>query len=136
MLAREEIRDLLASVKTIAVVGLSADPDRSSYGVASYLQRNGYRIIPVNPYLSGPVLGEQPYASLQDVPEPIDIVEIFRRSEAVPPVVEEAIAVGAKAVWMQVGVINPVAAKRAEAAGLAVVMDRCMAVDHRLLVRG
>ncbi len=129
------IRELLGSVTTIAVVGLSADPDRASYGVASYLQRQGYRIIPVNPRLTGPVLGEQPYASLQDLPTPVELVQIFRRSEFVSPVVDAAISIGAKAIWMQLGVIDEAAAARARAAGLQVVMDRCLAVDHRMLMR-
>lgn len=133
MLTREEIRALLAATKTIAVVGLSDDRDRPSYGVASYLQRQGFTIIPVNPHLTGPVLGERPYASLRDVPVPIDLVDIFRRPEFVPAVVEDAIAVGAKAVWMQLGVAHEGAAARASAAGLPVVMDRCLAVDHRML---
>jgi len=129
------IRELLGSTKTIAVVGLSADPNRPSYGVASYLQRQGYRIIPVNPRLSGPVLGEQPYASLQDLPTPVELVQIFRRSEFVSPVVDDAIMIKAKAIWMQLGVVDEAAAARARAAGLQVVMDRCMAVDHRMLMR-
>ena len=129
------IRELLGSTKTIAVVGLSADPNRPSYGVASYLQRQGYRIIPVNPRLSGPVLGEQPYAALQDLPTPVELVQIFRRSEFVSPVVDDAIMIKAKAIWMQLGVVDEAAAARARAAGLQVVMDRCMAVDHRMLMR-
>jgi predicted CoA-binding protein len=133
MLTRDEIRALLRSTRTIAVVGLSDDPDRSSYGVASYMQRQGYRIIPVNPHLTGPVLGEEPYPSLAAVPVPIDLVNIFRRPQFVPEVVEEAIAVGAPAVWMQLGVAHEAAARRAVAAGLKVVMDRCVAVDHRML---
>lgn len=135
MQTQSDIRTMLREAKTIAVVGLSADPMRSSFGVASYLQRQGYRIIPVNPNLTGPVLGEQPYASLRDVPMPVDIVQIFRRPEFVPPVVEDAIAIGAPAIWMQLGVAHDGAAAQAEAAGVQVVMDRCMAVDHRMLVR-
>lgn len=133
MPTQDEIRALLAATRTIAVVGLSDDPDRPSYGVASYLQRRGFKIIPVNPHLVGPVLGEQPYPSLRDVPVPIDLVDIFRRPQFVPAVVEDAIAVGAKAVWMQLGVAHAAAARRAEAAGLTVVIDRCLAVDHRML---
>lgn len=133
MLSRDEIRTLLAATRTIAVVGLSADPGRPSYGVATYLQRQGFTIIPVNPHLTGPVLGAQPYASLREVPVPVDIVDIFRRLEFVPAIVEDAVAIGAKAVWMQLGVVHEAAATRAEAAGLQVVMDRCLAVDHRLL---
>lgn len=135
MQTQSDIRTMLREAKTIAVVGLSDDPMRSSFGVASYLQRQGYRIIPVNPHLTGPVLGEQPYASLRDVPMPVDIVQIFRRPEFVPPVVEDAIQIGAPAIWMQLGVAHDGAAAQAEAAGVQVVMDRCMAVDHRMLVR-
>ncbi|MFD3166023.1 MULTISPECIES: CoA-binding protein [Herpetosiphon] len=125
-----DIKQLLSNAKTIAVVGLSNKPDRASYGVAEYMQRAGYRIIPVNPVLTEPVLGEQPVASLSDIKEPIDIVDIFRRAEDVPPVVEEAIAVGAKAIWMQLGIVNQEAAAAAEAAGLEVVMDKCIKVEH------
>jgi predicted CoA-binding protein len=133
MLSRDEIRSLLAATRTIAVVGLSDDPGRASYEVAGYMQRQGYTIIPVNPQLTGPVLGAEPYPSLRAVPGPVDIVNIFRRPEYVPAIVEDAIAIGAKAVWMQLGVANEAAARRAEAAGLQVVMDRCLAVDHRRL---
>lgn len=115
--------------KTIAVVGLSSDPARPSYGVARYLQQHGYRIIPVNPN-EDVVLGEQAYPSLRDVPVPVDVVDVFRRPEAVPEVVEEAIAIGAPVLWLQQGVIHPQAAQRAQAAGLAVIMDRCIKVEH------
>jgi predicted CoA-binding protein len=115
--------------KTIAVVGLSSDPSRPSYGVARYMQRQGYRIIPVNPN-EDEVLGEQAYATLRDVPVPVDVVDVFRRSEYVPEVVDDAIAIGAPVLWLQQGVINPQAASRAQAAGLAVVMDRCIKVEH------
>jgi uncharacterized protein len=135
MLSESEIREILSETRTIAVVGLSANPERDSNGVARYLQRNGYTIIPVNPNLSGPVLGAQAYASLREVPVPIDIVEIFRRVDAVPPIVEEAIAIGARVVWMQLGIVHEEAAKRAEEAGLKVVMNRCMAIEHRRLSR-
>jgi predicted CoA-binding protein len=124
----EAIRRALAG-KTIAVVGLSSDRARPSYGVARYLQRQGYRIIPVNPN-EQEVLGEQAYPSLREVPVPVDVVDVFRRSEYVPEVVEEAIAIGAPVLWLQQGVIHPQAAARAQAAGLAVVMDRCMKVEH------
>jgi uncharacterized protein len=134
MPSRDEIRALLQAARTIAVVGLSADPDRPSYGVASYLQREGYTIIPVNPKLVEPVLGEEPFGSLAEIGVPVDIVQIFRRSQFVPPVVEAAIAIGARAIWMQLGVVHAEAAERARAAGLQVVMDRCMAVDHRMLL--
>ena len=125
-----QMKTMLANAKTIAVVGLSDKPDRASYGVAQYLQRVGYKIIPVNPQLKGPVLGEQPVASLHDITEPIDIVDIFRRSEDVPPVVVDAIAVGAKAVWLQLGIVNEEAAAAAKAAGLDVVQDKCLKVEH------
>ena len=122
------IRRALAG-KTIAVVGLSSDPARPSYGVARYLQRQGYRIIPVNPN-EQKVLGEQAYPSLREVPVPVDVVDVFRRPDAVPEIVEDAIAIGAPVLWLQQGVIHPQAAARAQAAGLAVVMDRCMKVEH------
>lgn len=128
-----EIRQLLETSKTIAVVGLSDKPDRDSYRVAEYMQRQGYRIIPVNPTVDA-VLGEKSYASVSDIPEPVDIVDIFRRPDAVGPVVEDAIAAGAKAVWMQLGIENEEAAEAAEAAGLQVVMDRCMKIEHARLL--
>ena len=127
-----EIANLLQSAHTIAVVGLSNKPWRASHGVSEYMQRSGYRIIPVNPELTK-VLGERCYPNLEAVPEPIDIVNIFRRSELVPDIVESAIRVGAKAVWMQEGVVHEAAAARAKAAGLTVVMDRCLLKEHRKL---
>jgi predicted CoA-binding protein len=133
----QEIRELLTAARTIAVVGISDDPERDSYMVAEFLQRQGYRIIPVNPRLVNlniQVLGEKPYATLRDVPEKIDIVDIFRRPETVMPVIEDAIAAGAGAVWMQLSIVNEEAAARAEAAGLKVVMNRCMAVEYRRLM--
>lgn len=123
--------ELLAASKTIAVVGLSDQPFRSSHGVAQYLQRAGYRIIPVNPNLDE-VLGERCYPSLEAVPVPVDIVDIFRRSEYVPAIVESAVRIGAKCVWMQQGVVHEAAAKRAREAGLMVVMDSCLAVEHSI----
>lgn len=135
MLPDNEISDLLKRARTIAVVGLSDKPSRDSYNVASFLQRSGYRVLPVNPNLRGPVHGEQPYASLHDIQEHVDIVNIFRRPEFVPDIVEAAIDIGAEAVWMQLGVINELAARRAEAAGVGVVMNRCIAVEHRLRVK-
>lgn len=126
------IPDVLQSARTIAVVGLSSKRYRPSYGVAEYMQRSGYRIIPVNP-METEVLGEKSYASLDDVPEPIDIVDIFRRSEYVPDIVEAAIRVHAKCVWMQEDVIHEDAAQRAYQAGLTVVMDRCILKEHRRL---
>jgi predicted CoA-binding protein len=126
------ISELLHSSHTIAVVGLSSKRFRPSHGVAEYMQRCGYRIIPVNP-LETRILGEPCYADLDSVPGPIDIVDIFRRSEFVPEIVEAAIRKGAKAIWMQEGVIHEAAAGRAQQAGLAVVMDRCILKDHRRL---
>jgi hypothetical protein len=123
---------ILRSARTIAVVGLSSKRFRPSYGVAEYMQRAGYRIIPVNPEETE-VLGEKAYPDLDSVPESIDIVDIFRRSEFVPDIVEAAIRKGAKAVWMQEDVIHEAAARRAEEAGLEVVMDRCILKDHRRL---
>jgi uncharacterized protein len=135
MLSDNELREVLQRAQTIAVVGLSDRRDRDSNGVARFLQRNGYRIIPVNPNLRGMVLGEQPYASLRDIREHVDIVDIFRRPEYLPQIVEDAIAIGADIVWAQLGIINHAAALRAKQAGLGVVMDRCMAIEHRRLMR-
>lgn len=123
------IRNILLSSRTIAVVGLSSKVTRPSYGVAEYLQSQGYRIIPVNPY-EVEVLGERAYARLSDVPEKIDVVTIFRRSEYVAPIVEEAIRLGIPAIWMQEGVIDEQAAQRALRAGLMVVVNRCMLKEH------
>jgi predicted CoA-binding protein len=125
----DEIRALLRGVHTIAVVGLSDKPDRDSHRVAAYLQRQGYRVIPVNPAVKE-VLGEKSYASLRDIPDKIDLVDVFRRPDAVPEIVDAAIAVGAKGVWMQEGVVHNAAADRARAAGLAVVMNRCILKEH------
>jgi predicted CoA-binding protein len=130
----ELLRELLRRARTIAVVGLSADPTRASFRVAAYLQRQGYRIIPVNPVLAEPVLGETPYARLSDVPVPIDIVDVFRRPDQVPPIADEAVAVRAGALWLQLGIRNDAAAAIARAAGLTVVMDRCLMVDHQALL--
>ena len=126
----DEIRELLQRTRVIAVVGLSDKPDRPSYGVAHYMQQAGFRIVPVNPQLQGTILGEKVYASLKDIPEPIDMVDIFRRPDAVPEIVKDAIAVGAKSVWMQEGIVNNAAADDARAAGLSVVMDRCLLKEH------
>ena len=128
------VRDILTRYHTIAVVGLSSNEDRPSYRVASYLKEHGYRIIPVNPRETD-VLGEKSYPDLSSVPEPIEVVDIFRRSEDVGPVVDEALQVGAKAVWMQEGIVNEEAAQKAQAAGLLVVMDRCMLKEHQALGR-
>ena len=126
--------DILRSVKTIAVVGLSSKRMRPSYGVSEYMQRAGYRIIPVNP-AETEVLGEKAYPDLDSIPVPVDLVNIFRRSELVPPVVDAAIRIGAKAIWMQEDVVNEEAAEKARAAGLMVVMDRCVLKEHRKMVR-
>jgi predicted CoA-binding protein len=131
----EEIRALLASARTIAVVGLSDKPDRDSYRVAAYLQQAGYRVLPVNPAVDA-VLGEKAYARLEDIHEPIDIVDIFRRPEAVPPIVDSAIAIGAKAVWMQEGIAHNESADKARAAGLTVVMNKCILQEHRKIGGG
>ena len=120
---------ILNSSRTIAIVGLSPKPDRPSYKVASYLKKQGYNIIPVNP-TEQEILGERCYPDLASVPTSIDVVDIFRRSEEVPPIVAEAITIGAKAVWMQEGVKNDDAGSRAREAGLMVVMDKCMRKEH------
>jgi hypothetical protein len=125
----DPIRELLESSKVIAVVGLSSRTSRPSYGVSRYMQSAGYRIIPVNPNETL-ILGEQCYASLEEVPVAVDIVDVFRRSEAVPEIVESAIRIGARAVWMQEGVVHEAAALRARQAGLIVVMDRCILKEH------
>ena len=126
----EDIYELLANARTIAMVGASDRPDRASHGVMKYLQDRGYRVIPVNPQITGQHLhGEFVWRELSQIGEPIDIVDIFRRPLAAGEAVDEAIAVGAKAVWMQLGVINEEAAERAEAAGLKVVMDRCPKIE-------
>ncbi len=126
----ERITELLKSAKTIAVVGLSDSPMRTSHGVSLYMQSQGYRIIPVNPKITE-WLGEKAYPALLDVPEKIDIVNIFRRSDAVPDVVEQAIQIQAPAIWMQEGVIHEEAAEKARQAGIFVVMDLCILKEHR-----
>ena len=126
------ILEILTESKTIAVVGLSPKPERDSYEVAHYMQEAGYRTIPVNPKAEE-ILGEKVYPDLASIPDKIDIVDIFRRSEHVPPIVDEAISVGAKTVWMQLGVVNEEAAKKATDAGLDVVMDRCILREHKRL---
>jgi uncharacterized protein len=127
------IRQILETGKTVAVVGLSDKPDRESYKVAQYLQEHGYRIIPVNPTVDQ-VLGEKSYASVAAIPEQVDIVDVFRKPDAVAPVAQEAIDAGAETLWMQLGVVNQEAADMAEAAGLQVVMDRCMKIEHGRLL--
>ena len=129
-MSEAEIKRILEKSKTIAVVGLSPREERDSHRVAKYLQSQGYRVIPVNPN-ADEILGERSYPDLTSVPDPIDVVDVFRRSEAVPEIVEEAIQVGARTVWMQEGVIHEEAAGRAREAGLQVVMDRCMMIEHR-----
>src|SRR6266481_1764006 len=126
----DPILEILKTYKSIAVVGLSSNPTRPSYGVTEYMQSAGYRIIPVNPN-EREVLGEKSYAQLEDVPEKIEIVNIFRRAEEVAPVVESAIRIGAKVIWMQSGIENEKAAEKARAAGLAVIEDACILVEHR-----
>jgi uncharacterized protein len=126
----DEIGELLKGARTIAVVGLSDSPLRPSYGVAAYMQQHGYRIIPVNPAIKG-ALGEKAVASLSDIKEKIDIVDVFRRSESVPEVVDEAIRLKLPAIWMQEGVIHEEAAEKARKAGIFVVMDRCILKEHR-----
>ena len=129
------IARILSDCRTIAVVGLSPRPDRASFDVARYMQAAGYRIIPVNPNATE-VLGEKAYPTLQEAArhEKIDLVNCFRNSEDIPPIVDDAIAIGAKAVWMQLGVAHAAAAAKAEAAGLLVVQDHCLKIDHRVLL--
>jgi predicted CoA-binding protein len=127
------MKDILLSAKTIASVGLSSNQQKESFWIVSYLKDHGYRIIPVNP-TADEILGEKAYPDLESVPEKIDVVQIFRRPEDVPPVVESAIKVGAKVVWMQEGIVNEEAAQQARAAGLQVVMDTCMRATHRRLI--
>ena len=131
---RQEIGDLLRGARTVAVVGLSDRPHRTSHAIATALQDYGYRIFPVNPNLRGSVLGEVPYERVADIPTTVDIVDVFRRSEKVMPVAKDAVAAGAKVLWLQSGVINEEAAAYASEHGLTVVMDRCIKVDHASLV--
>jgi len=131
----EGIRDLLNNTKTIALVGASPDPERASHAVMRYMIDRGYRVFPVNPN-EKEILGMKVYSSIKDIPEPVDMVDIFRNSEAAGPVCDEAIAIGAKSVWLQLRVINEEAATRCEAAGLKVVMDRCPAIDMPRLGMG
>lgn len=127
----ETIDNILHTCRTIAVVGLSSKTTRAGYYVPAYIQRQGYRIIPVNPGLSE-ALGEKAYPDLKSIPEPVDLVLLFRRSEAVPPFIDDAIQIGAKAVWMQQGIIHIGASEKAQEAGLMVVMNACIMVEHRL----
>lgn len=128
------IEELIKNSKTIAVVGLSDNPERPSYSVASYLKKEGYKIIPVNPR-GGEILGEKVYPDLKSIPEPVDLVDIFLKPERVLPVVEEAIKIGAKGVWLQLGIVNEEAKKIAEENGLKVVMDRCIKIERERLKR-
>jgi predicted CoA-binding protein len=126
----DQIANLLNATRTIAVVGASAKPDRPSYGVMAALQRAGYRIVPVNPGIAGrTILGETVVASLAEIGQPIDMVDVFRRAEDTPAVARDAVAIGAKSLWLQLGVANDEAAEIADAAGLDVVMDRCVAIE-------
>lgn len=131
----EELKELLAKSKTIAVVGLSDRPERDSYRVARYMQEKGYRIIPVNPRVSE-VLGEKAYPDLASVPEQVDVVNIFRRSEEVPAVVKDALPRKPAAIWMQLGVVNEEAAALAKSHGVQVIMDRCIKIEHGRLLAG
>ena len=126
----ETIQRILKECRTIAVVGLSSNPVRPSFGVAGYMKQQGYRVIPINPHEIN-VLGEQAYPSLAAVPDKVDLVDVFRRSEEAGVVVDEAILIGAKAIWLQEGVIDEAAAQRAQQAGLLVVMNRCWLKEHR-----
>jgi predicted CoA-binding protein len=130
----EEIRTLLEGSRTVAVVGLSDKPYRTSHSIARALQDFGFKIFPVNPNLQGPVLGEEPYALVEEIGARVDIVDVFRRSETVMPTAKDAVATGAKVLWMQSGVINEEAASYAKEHGLSVVMDRCIMVDYSSLV--
>jgi hypothetical protein len=129
----EQLREILLRAKTIASVGLSSSDEKESYHIVAYLQEQGYRIIPVNP-TAKEILGEKAYASLSEIPDKVDIVQLFRKSEDVPPYVDEAIRIGAKVVWMQVGIENEQAAAKARAAGLQVVMNACLRITHRALI--
>ena len=127
------MKDILLSTRTIASVGLSSNMEKESYWIVSYLKEQGYRIIPINP-TADEILGEKTYPDLESVPEKIDVVQVFRRPEDVPPVVDSAIKVGAKVVWMQEGIVHEEAAQKAREAGLQVVMDACMRMTHRRLI--
>ena len=130
MSSTDHMRELLSQAKTIAVVGLSSNPMRPSFGVSQYMQGKGYRIIPVNPNESS-VLGERAYASLSEIPDRIDVVDVFRRSEFVAEIVEEVIRLKIPALWLQEGVVDEAAARKAREAGITVVMDRCILKEHR-----
>jgi uncharacterized protein len=129
------LRRILRNTRTIAVVGLSTNWYRPSYFAAKYMQEHGYRVIPVNPMYQE-VLGEKCYPSLRDIPDPVDMVDCFRKSEEIAAIAEDAVAIGAKTLWMQLGVVNEAAAVRAKKAGLQVVMDRCVKIEHARLFGG
>jgi uncharacterized protein len=129
----KEMKEILLSIKTIASVGLSSSVEKESYWIVSYLKEQGYRIIPVNPKATE-ILGKKAYPGLSDIPYKVDAVQVFRKSEDVPPVVDEAIKIGAKVIWMQEGIVNEEAAQKARTAGLQVVMDACMRFTHRRLI--
>jgi predicted CoA-binding protein len=131
----DELKQLLTSATTIAMVGASGNPDKASYGIMQKLQSVGYKVIPVNPK-EADVLGERAYASLLDIDQPVDIVDVFRRSEDTPSIADEAVKIGAKALWLQTGISNEDAATRAEAGGLLVVMDTCIGATHAMLQVG
>lgn len=129
----KEMKEILLSTKTIASVGLSSNPAKESYGIVAYLKRQGYRIIPVNP-TADEIMGEKAYPDLSSLPDKVDVVLVFRKPEDVPPVVDEAIKIGAKVVWMQEGIVHEEAAQKARDAGLQVVMDACMRATHQRLI--
>lgn len=129
----KEMKEILLSAKTIASVGLSSNQEKESYWIASYLKEQGYRIIPVNPAATE-ILGEKAYPDLSSVPEKVDVVQVFRKPEDVPPVVDEAIKMGTKVIWMQEGISHEEAAKKARETGLQVIMDACMRATHRRLI--
>jgi hypothetical protein len=128
----QEMKDILLSAKTVASVGLSSNQEKESYWIVAYLIEQGYTIIPVNPK-AGEILGKKVHQSLSDIPDKVDVVQVFRRPEDVPPVVDEAIKIGAKVIWMQEGIVNEEAARKAREAGLQVVMDACMRATHKRL---
>ena len=128
----QELKELLTNATTIAIVGASPNPDKASYGIMQKLQQAGYKVIPVNPRETE-ILGERSYPSLIDVPEHIDIVDVFRRAEDTPAIADDAVTIGAKALWLQTGITSEDAAQRAKAGGLSVVMDRCIGATHSLL---
>jgi predicted CoA-binding protein len=128
----DRLRTLLTDARTIAIVGASSNPDKAAYGIMQKLQNAGYKVVPINPKETE-VLGERAYPSLLDVPEPIDIVDVFRRAEDTPSIVDEAATIGAKTVWLQTGIVSEEAAARARAAGLTIVMDACIGATHAML---